>query len=111
MIEEIINTTLQSFDFAFCITVNVLTYIIIKILIEARPFNKVSTWTKRLITLISILIVSLAYYLDNADTKLIINSSILAPVFWSWIGKPIMKKLKFDYNNKIDDIDDVIKDV
>lgn len=102
MIEEIINTTLQSFDFAFCISVNIITYIAIKLLIETKPNFKVSTWIKRLITIISIFIVSLAYYLDDADTKLIFNSSILAPVFWSWIGKPIMKKLKYDYNTEPD---------
>jgi len=33
----------------------------------------------------------------SPDLKLIINSSILAPVFWSWIIKPICKHYKLDY--------------
>ena len=52
---EIINTTLASFDFAYCIIVNILTYIVIKIITEAR--NKdIKTWVKRVILLICILL-------------------------------------------------------
>ena len=32
-----------------------------------------------------------------SDIKLILNSAILAPVFWSWVMKPICKHFKIDY--------------
>lgn len=103
-IEEIINITIESFDFSFCIIVNILTYIIIKLIDDINGINKVSTWTKRIVMLCSVIVVSIIYYIVEIDLKLIINSAILAPVFWSWIGKPICNKFNIDYrknsNNK-----------
>lgn len=102
-ISQIINTTIESFDFGFCIAVNILTYLIIKLIDEINGSRKVATWTKRSIMLISVIAISIAYYVTGNDPKLIINSAILAPVFWSWIGKPICDKLNIGYrkdNNK-----------
>lgn len=96
-IKEIIDITIESFDFSFCIIVNILTYIIIKLIDDINGINKVSTWTKRLVMLCSVIVVSIIYYIVEIDLKLIINSAILAPVFWSWIGKPICNKLNIDY--------------
>lgn len=96
-ISQIINTTIESFDFGFCIAVNILTYLIIKLIDEINGSRKVATWTKRSIMLISVIAVSIAYYSTGNDPKLIINSAILAPVFWSWIGKPICDKLNIGY--------------
>lgn len=94
---QIIDTTISSFDFGFCAAVNILTYIIIKIIDEINGIDVVSTWTKRLIMLGCVVIMSLAYYQDGSDLKLIINSAVLAPVFWSWVGKPICDKLNIGY--------------
>ena len=47
--------------------------------------------------LIAVIIISMAYYITGSNPKLIINSAILAPVFWSWIGKPICDKLNIGY--------------
>ena len=55
MIEEIINniitTIVSSFDFAYCISVNVLTYLIIKIIDSLNGNKTVSTWSKRIVLL------------------------------------------------------------
>lgn len=96
-IENIINTSINSFDFGFCIIVNILTYLIIKLIDELNGDKAVGTWIKRLVLLCSIIIISVSYYIIGTDNKLIINSAILAPVFWSWIAKPICKKLNIDY--------------
>lgn len=97
MIETIIETTAESFDLSFCIAVNILTYIIIKVIDEANGPNRVSTWTKRIILLISIAIMAIVYYTTGSNIKLVANSAILAPVFWSWIFKPICKYFNIDY--------------
>ena len=96
-ISQIINTTIESFDFSFCISVNILTYFIIKLIDELNGSHKVATWTKRCVMLIVVICISIAYYIIGSNPKLIINSAILAPVFWSWIGKPICNKLNIDY--------------
>ena len=95
-LSQLIDLTLQSFDFGFCIVVNILTYLIIKI-IDSKKNKPLTKWQKRLVLLSAILILSIVYYFIGSDLKLIINSSILAPVFWSWIAKPICDKLGIDY--------------
>lgn len=95
-LSQLIDLTLQSFDFGFCIVVNILTYLIIKI-IDSKKNKPLTKWQKRLVLLSAILILSIIYYFIGSDLKLIVNSSILAPVFWSWIAKPICDKLGIDY--------------
>ena len=95
-LSQLIDLTLQSFDFGFCIVVNILTYLIIKI-IDSKKNKPLTKWQKRLVLLSAILILSIVYYFVGSDLKLIINSSILAPVFWSWIAKPVCDKLGIDY--------------
>lgn len=95
-LSQLIDLTLQSFDFGFCIVVNILTYLIIKI-IDSKKNKPLTKWQKRLVLLSAILILSIIYYFIGSDLKLIINSSILSPVFWSWIAKPICDKLGIDY--------------
>ena len=95
-LSQLIDLTLQSFDFGFCIVVNILTYLIIKI-IDSKRNKPLTKWQKRLVLLSAILILSIIYYFIDSDLKLIVNSSILAPVFWSWIAKPICDKLGIDY--------------
>lgn len=97
IIGDFINTTLSSFDFSFCISVNILTYLIINIVISRRGNKDISTWNKRIILLISIICIGVVYIYTGSDIRLVLNSSILAPVFWSWIMKPICKKFKLDY--------------
>lgn len=104
-ISDIINTTLQSFDFSFCISVNILTYIIISIAEDINGKKRVKTWSKRIILFGSIIFFSVLYYLIGIESKLILNSAILSPVFWSWILKPICNKCNIDYKKDIDDID------
>lgn len=104
MINQAIETTLASFDFAFCIVVNVLTYLIIQVcnFINYKLVNNPTK--KRIILLLCVIIVSIIYYIIGSDIKLIINSAVLAPVFWSWIMKPILAKFDLDYF-KYDDYD------
>ena len=62
----------------------------------------VSTWTKRLVMIISCFAIAAGYRAGGyEETVILINSSVLAPVAWSWIFKPILKKIGVDYK-KID---------
>ena len=102
MIEIITNsiqTTLNSFDFAYCISVNVLTYLVITIINNKNRHKDLNTWSKRWILLLVILFTGVLYALLDCDVKTLINSAILAPVFWSWIMKPICKHFKIDYRD------------
>lgn len=99
IISNAIQTTLDSFNFAYCIIVNVLTYLIIRLINDRNGHKDLTTWSKRLVLLLVILSTGVLYYFLGNDTTTILNSAILAPVFWSWVMKPICKHFKVDYKN------------
>ena len=103
--EEVISTmitnTLSSFDFSFCIIVNIATYLVIKSIIDYKKKGRITTWNKRLIFLAVSIILAIVYGLTGSEPKTILNSFILAPVSWSWIFKPICDKLNLGYNAKL----------
>ncbi len=99
IINNIIQTTFNSFDFSYCISVNVLTYLIIKIIDSSNGKKAISTWSKRIILLVVILFMGILYNLIGCDNRILLNSAILAPVFWSWIMKPICKYFNVDYKD------------
>lgn len=104
-IDVIVDGILSNFDFGFMFIVNVLTYIIIKVIDYFNGDNKVPTWQKRCVLIISIAAMIGIYIIAGYDnTIMLINSAILAPVFWSWVVSPILKKLGVGYK----DIDNTI---
>ena len=94
-----ITTVISSFDFSYCISVNILTYLIIKLIDSLNGNKTVSTWSKRIVLLVVILSTGVLYNLTGCDNKILLNSAILSPVFWSWIIKPICKYFKIDYKD------------
>lgn len=99
----------DSFDISFMFCVNVLTYGIIQIIEFIFKGKHFTTWGKRMVLLISSFILYFIYKLNGyEDNIILINSMIAAPVSWSWIFKPIAKKLNLDYkpnNIKTDEKD------
>lgn len=96
------------FDLSFMLCVNILTYILIKVIDDLNGDKVVGTWTKRLVMIISCFAIAAGYRAGGyEETVILINSSVFAPVAWSWIFKPILKKLGVDYKqidktNKMD---------
>ena len=97
IIYNTIQTTLNSFDFAYCIIVNILTYLIINIINSRNGNIDMKMWSKRIVLLLCIIIIGCIYYFTGSEIKLILNSAIVTPVFWSWVMKPICKHFKIDY--------------
>ncbi|MBO7693011.1 MAG: hypothetical protein J6Y28_09715 [Acholeplasmatales bacterium] len=97
IINNIIETTINSFDFVYCLIVNILTYTVIKVIDELNGNKPISVWTKRIVLLICILFTGGLYYTIGKDSELLINSAILTPVSWSWIFKPLCIKFNIDY--------------
>lgn len=95
-VNEIVNSIVQSFDFGYCVAVNILTYIIIKIFDKSKE-KRLSTWQKRIVLICCIIVLGGIYYFIGADMRIVANSIILAPVSWSWIFKPLCKLFNIDY--------------
>lgn len=104
-IDVIVSGILNNFDFGFMFIVNVLTYIIIKVIDYFNGDNKVPTWQKRCVLVVSIAAMAGIYIAAGYDNAImLVNSAVLAPVFWSWVISPILKKLGVSYK----DIDNTI---
>lgn len=104
-IDVIVDGILSNFDFGFMFIVNVLTYIIIKVIDYFNGDNKVSTFHKRCILVLSIVTMTGVYIGVGYDNVImLVNSAVLAPVFWSWAVSPILKKFGVGYK----DIDNTI---
>lgn len=103
-LDTIINQILNNFDFAYMLIVNVLCFILIKIHDYLNgDGRKVATWNKRLYLVISIIIIGVVYQqAGEIKTTVLINSAILAPVFWSWIAAPILHKFGITYKQADD---------
>lgn len=98
-LDTIINQILNNFDFAYMLIVNVLCFILIKIHDYLNgDGRKVPTWNKRLYLVISIVVIG-AIYQDAGEIKttVLVNSAILAPVFWSWIAAPVLRRFGVKY--------------
>lgn len=96
--DTIINQIISNFDFAYMFVVNILTYILIKVIDWANGNKIVPIWQKRLLLIISIIIVACVYTFVGYDNKIVlVNSSIVAPIAWSWILRPIFIKLGAGY--------------
>lgn len=101
---DIIAKIIDNFDFSYMLTINVLTYLIIKLLDEANGNKKVTVWQKRIVLLVSAIIIAIVYKLANYPNDVVlINSTILAPVFWSWIVRPILVKFGLGYKQTKDE--------
>lgn len=104
VLSEILTTTASSFDFAFVICVNVLAYLVIKVVDRLNDDAIVSTWCKRVITLCCSIVMGVIYFsLQLGDVKVVLNSVILSFVFWSWILKPILSFFKIDYKKFVEE--------
>ena len=102
-IDNIINSMLSQFDLSYILAINIVTYIFIQIWDNLNGEKLLTTWEKRLMMLVATGIILFSYKLCHYDNNImLINSTIAAPVFWSWVLKPILNKLGIDYK-KIDD--------
>lgn len=89
---------MNNFNFSFMLLVNLMTYMIIKVIDYLNSDKAVTRVQKRVILVVSIIILATAYIISGYENKIIlINSSIAAPVFWSWVLKPICVKFNIDY--------------
>lgn len=99
--EQIYNILINNFDIAYMLSINILTYIIIKIIDYLNGEKKLKLIYKRLVLIIATIICCITYkFTTDITNYILINSTIAAPVFYSWIMKPIIKKLKIQYNNE-----------
>lgn len=96
--EKIIDILLENFDIAYMLSINILTYIAIKILDYFNKDKKVKLIIKRICLIICTIICCVLYKMfTDCDVRVLINSTIAAPVFYSWVIKPLLNKYNIGY--------------
>lgn len=98
LLSNLIPQILDNFDFIFMFVVNVLTYLIIKVIDILNKEAPVSTLVKRIVLVAVILACTVTYGVVGDFSVKLINSAVAAPVFYSWILKPILKKFGINYS-------------
>lgn len=96
--ESILSQLIENYNFTYMLSINIVSYLIIFLLGKTIKLKK---YIKILITiLVTVLMAILYHFITDISTDVLINSSILAPLAWDWIFKPIFNKLKIDYKDK-----------
>lgn len=96
--EQIIDILLDNFNISYMLSINILTYIIIKVVDYFNKQAKVKLIIKRLILMICTIVCCILYKTTTDITnEILINSTIAAPVFYSWVLKPILNKYNINY--------------
>lgn len=99
--EQLFQYIATNFDFAFVISINVVAYLIITLLGYITK-KKVSKGIKIGITIVTSILLFLLYGgITDCNKEVLLNSSILAPVAWDWIIKPLCNWIKIDYKENI----------
>ena len=99
--EQIIDILLSNFDISYMLSINILTYMIIKFIDFLNGDKKLKLIYKRLVLILSTIVCCIIYHLvTDLETRVLINSTIAAPVFYSWVMKPLLKKIKLQYNTE-----------
>ena len=98
--EKIIDILLNSFDLGYMLTVNILTYLIIKSIDSLNGPNKaVPTWLKRIVAVLSGTILGGIICLYSGYSNIILYSFIASLVTWDTVFKPVVKYFKnLNYN-------------
>lgn len=98
MEQTLIKQVFDSFDIIYILMINIVTYSLIKTADYFNGDKKVPVLTKRIFLILATVIMFCIYkYNDYDDVLKLINSSIAAPVIWTWVLKPIINKLKLGY--------------
>lgn len=95
--EQLFQYVATNFDFAFVISINIVAYLIIQLI--SIIIKKEVTKAIKVITTICVSIGLFFLYggITTVSKEVLLNSSILAPVSWDWIIKPLCKWIKIDY--------------
>ena len=101
MEQTLIKQVFDSFDIIYILMINIVTYFLIKTADYFNGNKRVPVLTKRIFLILATIIMFGVDKYNNYDDALkLINSSIAAPVIWTWILKPIFNKLKIGYKKE-----------
>lgn len=101
VVGKVFDLLAANIDFAFMLSVNVLTFLLIKFADEKNKQKKVTRFLKRLITLLAGALLAVPLVLLNAlEVKVALYSFVLSLVSWDGLFKHIIKKWGIGYKDE-----------
>ena len=101
VVNKVFDLLAANIDFAFMLSVNVLTFLLIKFADEKNKQKKVSRFLKRLITLLAGIALAVPLVLLSAlEIKVALYSFVLSLVSWDGLFKHIIKKWGIGYKDE-----------
>ncbi len=101
VVNKVFDLLAANIDFAFMLSVNVLTFLLIKFADEKNKQKKVSRFLKRLITLLAGMALAVPLVLLNAlEIKVALYSFVLSLVSWDGLFRHIIKKWGIGYKDE-----------
>lgn len=94
MIDRILDLLFNYFDLGYMFSVNILTYVLIKIVDHLNKDKAVPVWLKRTIAVLCGLTVGTIIVIFNGFSNTLIYSFILSLVSWDSVFKPIIKRFE-----------------
>lgn len=102
--EQIFNQIIDNFNFPYMLSINLVTYFIIKLIDELNGDKSVSVLIKRIVLIVCTIICFIIYkYMNKIEIDILINSTIAAPVAWSWFIRPVFEKFNIGYKKTNND--------
>ena len=99
-INSVFEFILNNFNFGLILSINALVYGLIKVCDCFKP-KVTPKIIKVAITICSSVLLGIIYWkVADLSPEVIINSCICATLIWDWILKPILKRIKLDYQTK-----------
>lgn len=95
--DKIVDLLIGSFDFGYMFSVNILTYVVIKVIDVLNGDKVVPSWLKRTIAVICGIVIGTVIVIFNGYTNILLYSFILSLVSWDTLFKPILIRLKGAY--------------
>lgn len=99
MFDTIFQYALGNFNFGYVISINLLAYGLITIISKIKKKDLTKSFKVFTTIVVSIIMFVIYKYNSMIETDVLVNSTILAPVAWDWVIKPICKLIKIDYKN------------
>lgn len=101
VVNKVFDLLAANIDFAFMLSVNVLTFLLIKFADEKNKQKKVTRFLKRLITLLAGIALAVPLVLLSAlEIKVALYSFVLSLVSWDGLFKHIIKKWGIGYKDE-----------
>ena len=101
VVNKVFDLLAANIDFAFMLSVNVMTFLLIKFADEKNKQKKVSRFLKRLITLLAGIALAVPLVLLSAlEIKVALYSFVLSLVSWDGLFRHIIKKWGIGYKDE-----------